>query len=124
MSFFSATDIADLAAIHVQTFDQLCAVVTPGAMTSDGAGGMTEGASSSATVACRIDPAGAIDQQIADRLGQTVDAVITLPIDTIVTALQRIEAPASDAVYEVVTTNTDPAQSWRTAVTALVRRIR
>lgn len=124
MSFFSAADLADLAAVHALTFDQMCAVVTPGAMTSDGAGGETEGAPSAVTVACRIDPAGAIDQQIADRLGQTVDAVVTLPIGTALTETQRIEAPDGGAVYEVVSVNTDPNQSWRTAVQALVRRIR
>ena len=124
MSFFSAADLADLAAVHALTFDQTCAVVTPGVMTSDGAGGATEGAPSAVTVACRIDPAGAVDQQIADRLGQTVDAVVTLPLGTVVTANQRIDAPAGGTMYEVVTTNTDPNQSWQTAVQALVRRIR
>ena len=124
MSFFSAAELADLAAVHVLTFDQLCVVVTPGTMTSDGAGGEIEGTPSSVTMACRIDPAGAIDQQIAERLGQTVDAVVTLPLGTVVTDRQRIDAPAGGAVYEVVTTNTDPSQSWRTAVQALVRRIR
>lgn len=124
MSFFSAAEMADLAAVHVLTFDRMCALVTPGAMTSDGAGGETEGTPSSVTVACRIDPAGAIDQQIAERLGQTVDAVVTLPLGTVVTDTQRIEAQDGGAVYEVVSTNTDPDQSWRTAVQALVRRIR
>lgn len=124
MSFFSAADIDRLAAVHTRTFDQTCAVVTPGAMTSDGAGGETEGTPTTLSVPCRIDPAGALDQQIADRLGQTVDAVVTLPVDTALTATQRIEAPAGVAVYEVVSVNSDPSQSWRTAVQALVRRIR
>lgn len=115
---FSVVELADLRAEHVASFDKSCVISTPGTPVDDEAGGSTAGSPTTATVACRVGPPTAQERDIAGRLGQELDAVITLPHDT--TLPESASIAVSGETFQVVGTNED--QSYLVALRARVKQ--
>jgi SPP1 family predicted phage head-tail adaptor len=113
---FSAAELTDLRADQEDAMDKTCLVVTHGATVSDSAGGWTPGTDTTVSVACRVGPPSNDERVIAERLGQQVDAVVTLPYDTTLSAANSITVDG--VTYQVEGINA--AQSFVTAVRALV----
>jgi len=118
MAFFTASDLAELRAEQIAAMDKSCAVLTPVAGVSDGAGGSTPGTPSSATVVCRVGNPTAQEGVTAERQSQDTDVAITLPFGTLVTRSSEITVGGN--TYRVVNDNT--IQSNGVAVRALCER--
>ena len=116
---FTAAELTDLRAEQAAAMPLTCTVVTRAAETSDSYGGTDAPSESTVSVACRIGPPNGSDQQVAERLGVVVDAVVTLPYGTTVPQRGRVEQ--GGRAYEVVTTNDE--QAYQVAVRVLCRRI-
>lgn len=118
---FSASELADLRAEQSAALDTTCVVTTPGAEVDTVDGGTTPGTATTATVACRTGPLTANEQTIADRLGRTVDAAVTLPYGTAVEPKGGTIA-VGGKTFDVVYDNSE--QSYAAAVRVLVSAVR
>lgn len=66
------------------------AVIQTESFTDDGGGGGTLGWSAAGTVSCRIAPMTGSERDIADRVAEDAESVVTLPADTDIDASDRL----------------------------------
>lgn len=121
-ALITAADLADFRATQAANMPFTCVVTNYAADVDDGAGGTTPGATTTVSVACRVGVPSANDQKVAERLGQIVDALLTLPYGTAVTDRSTIAVSDTGRSYDVVYVNTE--QSNQTAVRAVCRTAR
>ncbi len=116
---FSVEELTEYRADQVSAMPDVCLVSTPGASVSDGAGGFTDGTATTITVACRVGPPSTAEREIASRLGQETDTVVTMPYGTLIPEGATITAGGT--AYQEVGVNV--GQSFGTAVRVRVRRV-
>ena len=109
---FVTAELTELRADQTSTMDLACVISTQGVAVSDGAGGFTDGTATTVSVACRVGPPSTDEREVASRLSQALDAVLTLPWGTAVPATGSIAV--GGRTYQVEGTN--DGQSYATAV--------
>lgn len=83
---------AELTAMRATAAEALpgTAVIQTHQFTDDGGGGGTVGWTSSGTVDCRIAPLSGDEREIADRIAEDAEYIVTLPTDASVTVQSRL----------------------------------
>lgn len=121
-ALITAADLAMFRADQAANMPFSCVVTTPGTPTENAYGGEDAGTPITVTVNCRVGVPNASDQKTAERLGQVVDALVTLPYGTSVPDSATIAVSDTGRSYDVAYTNAE--QSDQTAVRAFCRTVR
>ena len=116
----TTAQLATMRAQQTALMDKSATVTNPGTATANAYGGEDAGTATTVTTVCRVAPPTAADQRTAERVGQVVDTVVTLPYGTAVTDQSTIAVGSLS--YAVTYFNTE--ESRQTAVRAFCRTVR
>jgi hypothetical protein len=124
-SFLTERERTQLEATQASSFDTSCVLLTT-IEVADSSGGTTEVPSVNVVTVCRIGTPTGDERIVADRIGQVIDVVITVPWEhrDAVSARTRILVPNivnPTAQYEIVFTNAE--QSYGVAVRCACQRV-
>lgn len=114
---------AEIAAMQATQADALPQTVTVQrrSLSNDGAGGTTETWTGGSALACRIASPDARTLELAARLGEVVDAVITFPASANVQAGDKVITSGSTATYRI--NGVTGGHSWETARQTRARKV-
>lgn len=114
---------AELDALRDTQADALPQTVTVQrrSLANDGAGGVTETWTGGSSLACRIAAPDARTLELAARLGEVVDAVITFAAQANVQAGDRVYTSGSATIFSV--NGVTGGHSWETARRTRARKV-
>lgn len=85
----TAADIDSMRTVAAQALPGT-AIIQTFTVTDDGGGGGTAAWTSAGTVDCRIAPLSGSEREIADRIAEDAESIVTLPAETVVTTKDRM----------------------------------